>query len=167
MAITIIATPGSASANSYATYAEAEAYFETRIDYDAWTDAVEETRKAALVLATGLLDKSYSWAGSKVSETQALRWPRYNVVDQDDYPVSHETIPGFLVEATSEFALMLLADDRLKDPETQGFSQMKVGSLYMQISKGDRQRVVPDYVDLILAPYGVTHSTGMRTLERV
>jgi len=166
MSVTIVATPGASDANSYATYDEAVAYFETRLDVDAWTDASSGTRRAALVLSTSILDKSYSWVGLKVTKAQALRWPRYSVTDQDDFSVSYTTIPDFLIEATAEFALMLLADDRLKDPDTQGFSQMKVGSLYLQVSKGDRQRVIPTHVDLILSPYGVTHNTSMRTLER-
>ena len=167
MAVTIIATAGAVDANSYVTYSDARAYFTTRIDYSAWEDAEGDDQKAALVLATSLLDTAYTWVGVKVSDDQALRWPRSGVVDRDGFPVDSATIPAFLADATAEFALMLLADDRLKDPDTQGFSQIKVGPLYMQVARGDRRRIIPDYVELMLAHYGVTNDTSMRTLERV
>ena len=167
MAITIDTTAGGAGANSYCSVADAIIYCESRLNSDDWDDASEEVRKASLVLATSLLDVAYNWAGVKTTSTGALRWPRSGVIDQDSFSVSTTAIPSFLAEATAEFAIHLLADDRLKEADTKGFSQLKIGPLCMQISATDRSQIIPNTVDFMLAEYGnVKPSGGSRRLER-
>ena len=168
MAITIVATAKASDANSYVTLADAEVYFEERLHSDEWDNASETDKIAALVLATELLDVAYNWEGYKVSTTQALRWPRSGVTTPDGESVSSSEIPSFLADATAEFALGLLTNDRLKDSPTQGFSQIKVGPIYMQISSNaSRGNIVPTTVDFMLSHYGnVKTSGGERRLER-
>lgn len=61
--------------NSYATVAEAQAYFDNRLDVAAWTDATADEKAQALVTATRILDEM-PWTGTAVSETQSLAFPR-------------------------------------------------------------------------------------------
>jgi hypothetical protein len=63
--------------NSYVAVADAETYFETRIDAATWNAASNALKEEALVTATQLIDNR-SWIGSAVSSSQALAWPRKN-----------------------------------------------------------------------------------------
>lgn len=176
MAITIIATPGAANANSYVTKAEASAvggYWETRLFNTKWTSATDANKNAALVWATRLLDDWVDWVGSKVDirENQALRWPRYNAKDIDGEWYESDEIPPFLKDATSELAghLLSLTADPTAPPDTQGFKSLKVGSLALEVDVKDRDMytLIPDSVVAIIEPYGRIRSRGGRSLADV
>ena len=62
--------------------------------------------------------------------------------------------------------MALLSDDRLKDPDTKGFSQVKVGPLYLQVSRSDRRKAIPQSVELMLASFGATQAASSRRVER-
>jgi hypothetical protein len=110
MAVTIVATVGSASANSYVTQAEATAYLEGRLNSAAWTDASTGDKDIALVEAFRELN-TRAYQGRRVSSTQAGQWPRQWVVDPDsptlDY-VSPTAIPQRVKDAQCELALEFL-----------------------------------------------------------
>ena len=86
MAITIVATVGSATANSFVTEVEQIAYMAAHLNASTWTSVsgstCTETEKAAMVEATRELS-SMSWKGSRVDTTQILSWPRQWVEDPD------------------------------------------------------------------------------------
>lgn len=82
MAATLITTLGGASANSYVDLDEAETYADTRLDADAWDGATAPRRIRALLQAARRLNDEH-WVGDRVSATQALAWPRYNVLVPD------------------------------------------------------------------------------------
>jgi hypothetical protein len=124
MAITIVATSGSASANSYASEAEAVAYAETRMNRPStWTtisgSSLTDTEKVALIEATRELDR-LKWKGTRVDETQRLEWPRKWVVNIDapspaypDEPLGYtyydeDEVPLRIREATIELAFEFL-----------------------------------------------------------
>ena len=56
MAATINATLKSATANSYVTLDEADAYFETVPDSATWDDKTDDARRRALISATRWID---------------------------------------------------------------------------------------------------------------
>lgn len=140
--MTLIATAGSSSANSYATLAEAEAYMATLQFKTAWTGA-DSVKEAALQNATRLLDAELDYKGVAINATQALQWPRWNVLDRNGYPVDPTTIPAALKNATAEFAFRLLEGDRAKDAGAIVPSRLKAGSLELENLK---HRIVPDSV---------------------
>ena len=107
MAITIVATAGSESANSYATVAEADAYLEPRLNSSAWDDAAAETQKAALVEATREMDL-LPWRGTRVDLTQALAWPR------EDVPIPDLPDDVAVGSASSEYSTTAIPD-RIRD----------------------------------------------------
>ena len=74
MAATIDATLKGASANSYVTLAEAEAYFETVPHDEHWTGS-DDAKNRVLITATRYLD-AFEYYGKRCSTTQALKWPR-------------------------------------------------------------------------------------------
>jgi len=78
MALTLIKEDGTGrtDANSYATVAEADSYFEAHLYAAAWTAATAATKASALVMATRLVDSQYQFNGYRAHDTQALQWPR-------------------------------------------------------------------------------------------
>ena len=81
MAITVVATVGGASSNSYQTLAQVSARAELLPGYTDWTGLADDAaRNWCVVHATTLLDK-LNWLGTKSSQTQALKLPRYNLPD--------------------------------------------------------------------------------------
>lgn len=75
----LIATPGSAAADSYVSLDEALSYFENkRINISDYLEASDETggtHEQLLRQATLLLDQ-FDYVGDEVYETQSLKWPR-------------------------------------------------------------------------------------------
>src|SRR5688500_3618315 len=101
MALTLIATPGAANANSYCTIAEANAYHEAHLYAEAWTEGDDEKRIPALIWATRLLDEQMQWRGYPSTLEQALRWPRSWVPDRDGQVfIDNAIVPTFLKHAT-------------------------------------------------------------------
>lgn len=110
MTLTIDTTIGGASANSYRTVAEATTYLEGRLNSSAWTSASATDQAAALVEAARTLGP-LNWQGRRVTETQALSWPRQWALNPDSpyggYYTSTE-IPTRVGDAQCELALEFL-----------------------------------------------------------
>ena len=164
MALTLVIEDGSglANSNSYATRAEGTTYFEGRLYVTGWTNATNADKDAALVWATDLIDDWVDWHGSRTSEDQALRWPRFSVKDPDGYVLDSDSIPTFLKDAVAEQALFLLAGDPTAEPDTKGFKRLKVDVLELEVDKLDRDAttVIPDVVMAIVGSYGRIRSRG-------
>ena len=167
MALVIDASAGGVSANSYVTLTDAEAYYESRLHSSEWDDVADTVKNEGLAMATMLFDSEILWMGTPTSTTQALRWPRENVSNPESVEVDSATIPTFLANATAEFALWLIQDDRLKEPDTQGFTQIKVGSIFATINHRDRRDLMPPIVKSMISFYGEFIDSGPRILERV
>lgn len=76
MALTIDTTPAGATANSYATIAEADAYFEANAAFwTLWSAMTEAEKTARLIRAAQALDR-YRFSGGKTTDAQALEFPR-------------------------------------------------------------------------------------------
>ena len=87
MAITITATVGSASANSYLTLSDANAIIEGLVlddDVTAWDNSTTDNKNRALFTATQRIDRE-RFLGARVADTQALQWPRSGVRKPDTY----------------------------------------------------------------------------------
>src|ERR1041385_7794064 len=111
---TIIATPGSATANSFVTLVEGDAYCDGRSNASAWNDESDDDKKArALIDATRELSNR-NWIGSgRGDPTQALAWPRAFALNPDvawmGYAYYTQTeIPKRVKDATCELALQFL-----------------------------------------------------------
>lgn len=140
----IDATVGGASANSYATLAEAEAYFGSRLFTDTWDDLSEANKEAALIWATRVIEGKISedwtkkslpndatirvlsnlkadsecylvWTGRPASEDQSLSWPRADMAGATGFPIADNIIPDRIKEFQFEVALKLAAGDRTEE----------------------------------------------------
>ena len=154
-------TPGGTSANSYISEADADTYFSTRLHADAWTAATTAQKEAVLQWATRVLDWE-AWLGNRTSFTQALRWPRSDVLNRDqDDALDEDTIPAFLEEATCELALVLLSSDVTATPATDGFTEITVDVITLKLdSVYNRPGMLPQSVDELIAPFVDPSSMG-------
>lgn len=110
MAVTITATVGSASANSFVTLAEMSTYMEARLNSDAFDDAATDSQNRALVEATRWLS-ALRWGGYRTDSTQALSWPRQWAYDPDNPTQTYydnDVIPQRVKDATMELAFQFL-----------------------------------------------------------
>lgn len=175
MALTLIATPAASDANSYCTVAEGDAYHESRLFTDTWTDASAAEKATALVMATRLLDAFYSWTGDAMTQpkspklpkgayyawtglattsTQALCWPRTGMLTRNGYAIESGEIPNGLKDATAEFARQLLAADRTadNDVEAQGLKSLSAGPVSLSFQDMVYRKLIPDAVHELLVP---------------
>lgn len=169
----IIATPGAANANCYCTFAEAEAYFETRVFASVWTgESDDDVKIAALIMATRTLNalaqpfKTFvpaqgginampayyrsrrQWTGAAATTTQRLAWPRTGMYDANGNLIASDAIPQDLKDATAELAMQLMMGDRTLDNDAivQGLSSLKAGSVALTWKEGVVPQVIPDAV---------------------
>ena len=87
MAITIVATAGSATANSYLTLDDANAIIEGLVlddDVAAWDGSTTDNKNRALYTSTIRIDRE-RFLGARATDTQALQWPRTGVRKPDTY----------------------------------------------------------------------------------
>ena len=137
----LVATPGSTAANSYATVAEADAYFGYRPHSGAWTVLSPEQKEGALLFAavvgttlmqepvalppvdegqtykrlvypTGGEDAVYSWTGSPASKSQALAWPRKGMLSAAGAALPDDVVPDAVKRWQMELAIRLQETDR-------------------------------------------------------
>lgn len=110
---------GLSTAESYLSVADCDAYHTARGN-SAWT-GTSGAKEIALRKATQYLDAEYgrSWQGWRVTSTQALSWPRYDV-EVDGHCVESTTIPQKLKDATAELAMRALTADLLSDEDEPG-----------------------------------------------
>lgn len=127
--------------NSYVTVAEADTYFETRIDAANWVSATDEVKESALVTATALIDEN-RWIGYAVSSSQVLAWPRSDASYYDPklgraITVAEDEVPSRVKIAVYEQALHLVDNEDVLTGKTQTFESISVGSISLSDSNND------------------------------
>lgn len=135
MALTITATPKDASANSYVTLADANYYFSTKFkSADIWAELSDDQKSQLLIESTRMLEV-FVYGGLKTTNTQALSWPRTNLVNQNGQTVDPNTIPIQLSSAQCEMADWILTEENrlLGDIELQQVDSFKAGPLDLKI----------------------------------
>jgi len=127
MAVTVDASIGGASSNSYLTIADADAIADLRLGTLAWEGATVTTddKGRALIAATAYLDQ-LSWIGAKASTSQALLWPRSDV-ECGDKVYGSAVIPSEVKAGTFDLANALLTTPTLLMPAPAGFNELIPG----------------------------------------
>ena len=94
------ATTSGATANSYSSVADANAFHTDRANA-VWADIATDDKEVALIKATDYIDANYVFRSVKATDEQALECPRYpdDILDQS------------LVKATALLALHMLTVD--------------------------------------------------------
>jgi hypothetical protein len=111
-----------------------DTYFATRLYSDAWLDAFNDDKEAALITATLRIDQE-NFDGVRVSPTvQALKWPRYGVELDGVYFLSTE-IPKQIKDAVCEMALELLTSNALEQSGLANFKRLSVGPISLEMNQ--------------------------------
>ena len=187
MALTLVKEDGTgmSGANSYADVADGEMYFEGHLYASAWTAASEDTKGAALIMATRLVDTQFQFNGYRAHETQALQWPRERCPDPDrnavtsslQSPVLSSFVPNDVVPtgvswAVCEMARELLIADRTAAPPGEGISSTQTSTAShdssggsssqssISYSKEDTRPVMSRVAQAMLAKYGALIQGG-------
>lgn len=165
------ATVGGASADTYGTLVEAEAYFTARGD-TAWTGD-DADKEAALIKAAMYLDNVYRgrWKGQKATRDQALAWPRTWVIDVDGYSVPTAEIPAEIKNAQFQAALLFLSGTDLESAIERAVKSETIGELSVTYMDGAASQAqypaITNWLGgLITGPVGVNGSFGSGAIVR-
>ncbi len=194
MSLTVIKETGAglADANSYASVADGDAYFEGHLYATAWAGATSTTKAAALVMATRLVDTQFQFNGYRTSETQALQWPRERCPDPDRNlvtstplsPVLTNFVPSDLVPqgvafAVCEMARELLIADRTAAPPGEGLTSLQTShstsdasgdesnSSMTVYNKSDTRAILSRVAVAMLSKYGALIDCGSGAVRLV
>ena len=116
---------GLAGAEAYGTVVEADAYHTPRGNGTTWSALTTEVKERHLRNATDFMVRVYRarWAGTRVSGTQALDWPRHSVC-VDGWSILSTVVPTDVKRACFELALRASDSELIPDLET-GSNQIK------------------------------------------
>ena len=176
MSLTLIKEDGTGKvdANSYTSAADGDAYHEGHLYASAWTAATTPNKEKALVMTSRLIDGQFQFEGVKVSDAQALQWPREDCHDPDadgwnGGTVAENVVPKGVVEATCEMARELLVADRTAAPVGEGLKYQNVGTTQTGYDTSDRRPVISRVAQAMLAKYGalIKGASGAVRLVRV
>jgi hypothetical protein len=153
--MSIIIEDGTAKIDSevYCTVAFADTYHAARGN-DAWDNV--DNKEAALRKAADYIGQMYrtKWAGTRVSDLQAMDWPRYNVprIDSAGSYYPSNSVPLEIQKANAEFALKTVDGDLLADTDTPVIEET-VGPITTRYAAGASQAKKFPAVERLLAPF--------------
>jgi len=154
MAITIDATVGGASANSYLTLAAAQAIIDGFVedaDVTAWASATADQQNRALFTATQRLDRE-RFLGARATDTQALQWPRTGVRKPDTYINTYAV--GFPFRITTDY----YTDDEI--PQQVQYAQVVLAVYLHNNPDGIGLSGLEDYKNVKIGSIDVTPNLG-------
>lgn len=138
MTVTLVATVGGTTSNSFISVATADALATQAFNATTWTGATADDKARALIRATADLNP-LPWVGEVASTTQALTWPRTDAVI-NGREVADNVIPRELEQATFDVAVAVLVE--AESPTTS------IGSLIPGIPNSDLRRAKLDVLEL-------------------
>jgi hypothetical protein len=98
------------------------------------------------------MESLFTWTAYATTTTQALGWPRTGLLERIDVVLDSDTVPSEVKDAEAEFARQLLVANRGQDNEieAQGIASIKAGSVFLQFTASQYNKVVPDVVYLMI-----------------
>jgi len=166
--MTLDASVGTSTANSYVTVVESDDYFSTRLHgTSSWSALVD--KESALITATKMLDWFVAWKGTKVLDTQSLQWPRNSVLRPSGVSVDSYIVPDEVKVAVYELAFASIKGDRVSESTLDGLLQVKAGPLMLKTDGGGfdstKKESIPDHIWKILSDL-TTRVSGVVRLMR-
>jgi len=137
----------SETATSYVSVSQYKSYWEDR--GVTITDS-DNSIQAYLNVATEFIDSFYRYQGDVATNTQALRWPRFNCYNKYGYLVAADTIPKELINSVCFLAAQAKAG-KLNNVE-QGIKEESFGPVRKVYSKSSTSFSF-DYVDNQMKDY--------------
>lgn len=164
MTFTFNSTVSDPAANSYISVEDADDYFAGKWKASSYDDLDTEQKQQLLVTATRRLE-TFKFAGDIADPSQALQWPRKDLIDARGVAVPSDAMPRFLDFAVCEMANWILTEeDRMvSDTDLSQLEKFKAGPLDLTFKPRaqDFPYYVMDLLDMI-SP-GVVLSTGKST----
>lgn len=165
MAIIVEIGTGALNSEVLCSVAYADTYHADRGNV-AWAVLAVLDKETALRRGYAYLQQQYRlrWAGFRVSQVQALDWPRQQVPRTDVYSgyggnlggwsayYPYAVIPVEVMQAQAELALKAVAGDLLPDLDAPVASE-QVGPIAVTYFKGDTKVKNYPAVDRMLAPF--------------
>jgi hypothetical protein len=141
-----------ADSESYCTVAFADQYHDARAN-TAWAALTEPQKEAYLRRATEAMLALYRerWKGVRATATQALDWPRLDVV-VDTYARAADEVPQEVQKACAILALKAIAGDLDPDP-AQATKKKKVASLEVEYYEPAQALRLHKSVTDLLSPF--------------
>lgn len=140
-------------ADAYVSLTDAAAYHTARGNA-AWAALASDTvREQCIRKATDYMVAMYGtrWKGIRTTSTQALDWPRYDVV-ANGYYVESDIVPTIVANACAELALKASVADLAPDTERLK-RRTKVGPLEVEYEPGSSAQPKYTAIDRMLAAY--------------
>lgn len=148
--MSVDATLGGSSSDSYVSNAAVDAYWVNRND-SVWDAATSAEADAALREATQYLDGKYDWVGSIATTTQSLGWPRLGAADKENRDLTG-IVPVGIVSSCCELALQALSGPLVTPGADRGgdTKREKVGDIEVEYFASAPSGKTFDYVKLLL-----------------
>jgi hypothetical protein len=127
MALEVETGAGSAIAESYASVADADAYF-ARLGVAAWALLTEPQKEAGLRRGAQYLETTFEFGGTRSSAVQALAFPRTGM-RLHGFQVAPDSIPSRLVDANCELAMRAATGELFTDRDAQEVKSVTVGPI--------------------------------------
>lgn len=166
MALIVETGAGLPDAESYISVADATAYHAARGNA-AWAALASDTvREQSLRKGTEYMLQAYRarWQGVRINSTQALDWPRFDVV-VDSFDIDADLVPLEVARACAELALKVSAGELLADEERAVLSE-KVGPLEVTYDPYSAQAKRFKSIEAMLLPF-MGSAPGRITTVRV
>ncbi len=143
---------GLAGAESYCSVAAANARH-TALGNAAWTGA-DAVKEAALRRATQYMLQTYRnrWNGTRITQAQALDWPRWGVIVDTRYYVLSNSVPADVANACADLALKAITEDLSPDLD-RAVIRERVGPLETEYNPYSPQAKRFTAINAMLAPY--------------
>ena len=177
MALIVENGNGLPNATAYVSIAFVDTYateFAQPADKVIWDGKSTTEKELGIRQATDFIDARYLslWKGVRSKQTQALDWPRFNVIDRDGYVVPDTSLPLNLEKATAEMAIKAVEQTLIVDNTSGGSikrKKEKVGPLERDITYGgsasNTSQTKYDFVRRLLRDY-LMGGVGVTRTER-
>ena len=163
MALEVEDGTGKTNSESYASVINADDY-QTGRGNTLWFTLSTNEKEQALRRATDYMVQTYRdrWSGTRVTITQALDWPRYDVVIDAITSVDSDIVPYDIVHACIDLAFMAAAGNLMPNIK-QNAIRKKVSDIEIEYDRLSSQRTKYNVIDSILAPYLKGFTSGINS----
>lgn len=159
---------GLSNAESYISVTDADTYHAAQTGSATWSGATTSTKEMALRQATAYIDSRFAerFKGTRVKESQALRFPRIGVIDIDGFQIESNVVPPKLAQATAELALEVVSGTSLFVTEANAGSvkaeMVKIGEIAIDQEFAGSQSQQPKFPKVEALLKDLLHSSFMR-----
>lgn len=155
---------GKVDSESFVSVIDADIYWSKHNSPSEWTSATEASKESALRYATLYLDDNVSWYSNRLTDTQALEWPRDAFTTPSGREIAKGTIPQKVKDAVCELALQNIKE-AFNDASSEGVKSERLGDASITYS-GNGSKKNFTFIKTSLKDYGFTNKANVNRLYR-